>query len=60
MTRFALFAALLFLPALAPSKAECAFCYTGDCYSSVICGTGCMCLKEGLDVKGRCYSVGAR
>lgn len=51
---------LLTLAFMAPAPAaECAYCYSGECYSSSICGSGCVCLKRGLDVHGYCYSQGA-
>jgi len=42
--------------ALLPTQARCAYCYTGECYSSSMCGDGCTCLKRGLDLQGYCYS----
>lgn len=43
---------------LAPRAAECAYCYSGDCYNSSICGHGCACLIPGGQFKGKCYSSG--
>lgn len=39
-----------------PKKAHCAWCYTGKCMNNSICGTGCVCLKKGMDFWGECYS----
>lgn len=37
--------------------AHCAVCYTGKCYDSGMCGAhGCVCLKSGMDLWGRCVS----
>lgn len=33
------------------------FCFTGTCFNSSGCGQGCICLKEGMDLRGKCYSV---
>lgn len=40
-----------------PSTAECAWCYSGPCYNHSICGSGCFCLKRGLEIDGICYSL---
>jgi hypothetical protein len=40
----------------APPKAKCAWCYSGTCYDSSICGSGCVCVKRGLDLSGECAS----
>ena len=47
--------ALLMGDAVSPPQARCAFCYTGPCYNSMICGQGCTCLKRGMDLQGYCY-----
>lgn len=43
--------------AVGPSRARCSWCFQGDCYNSSICGSGCVCLKRGLDLSGYCYGV---
>lgn len=43
-----------------PKKASCAWCYSGGCISSSICGSGCVCLKSGGDTFGSCYSINAK
>lgn len=35
--------------------ADCAWCYSGECYSDVNCGPDCLCMKRGLDMAGQCY-----
>ena len=43
---------------LAPRKAECQLCFTGTCYNSSMCGgTGCVCLKFGMDLQGKCANI---
>ena len=35
-----------------------AFCPSYKCYSTSSCGgRGCICLKEGMDFSGKCYST---
>lgn len=41
-----------------PRTAECAWCPTYTCYGS--CAGDCFCLKEGLDVSGKCFSASVR
>lgn len=55
-------AALAFIgvQAFGAREAECAICvYSGTCYSSSICGRGCLCLKKGTETGGSCYAVEA-
>lgn len=40
-----------------PTKASCAYCYSGRCINSSICGNNCKCLKKGNDHWGACYSM---
>jgi len=37
--------------------ADCAFCATYPCFQSNVCGTNCVCLKQGMDLQGQCYSA---
>jgi len=39
-----------------PTKARCAYCFTGDCYNSRMCGRGCVCLKRDNDMRGECVA----
>lgn len=39
-----------------PITAKCAYCFSGQCISSANCGSGCVCMKQGLDNLGYCYS----
>ena len=32
--------------ALRVKEAKCAWCYSGACYSSSICGSGCVCMRQ--------------
>ena len=41
---------------VAPPKAKCAWCYSGTCYNSSICGSGCVCVKRGYSPSGECMS----
>lgn len=41
----------------APAPAGCSFCASFTCYSSSMCGRGCVCLKRGGEMGGSCYSV---
>lgn len=43
--------------AFKPPRAECWGCYDGPCYNSLGCGMNCVCLKQGLDLDGRCFSM---
>ena len=43
--------------ALRPEPARCFGCYSGKCYSGAICGRKCVCMKQGLDIHGFCYSM---
>ncbi|MHC4950559.1 MAG: hypothetical protein ACYTEU_06180 [Planctomycetota bacterium] len=43
--------------ALVSRPAECAFCLAEICYFEGNCGSGCFCLKKGLDTTGVCYSI---
>ena len=38
--------------------ARCAHCPTFDCHTTSICGHGCFCLKQGMDILGKCFSQG--
>jgi len=40
-----------------PADAECAWCNRIACYNKIVCGSGCVCLKEGGSVVGRCVSL---
>lgn len=50
----ALAAAALFLTPY--PKGRCAWCYSGQCLNSSICGGGCVCVKQGMDSWGYCAS----
>lgn len=39
------------------TDAECAYCNRIPCYNMRVCGSGCICLKEGGSVVGRCISL---
>jgi|LakMenEpi03Aug12_release.lakeMendotaPanAssembly.Ray.scaffolds.fasta_scaffold759416_3 hypothetical protein len=41
----------------APPAADCATCPSFTCYNSAGCGGGCVCLKQGMDLSGSCYST---
>jgi hypothetical protein len=42
----------------ATPKAECQMCWTGTCFNSSMCGgEGCVCMKQGMDLTGKCYSM---
>lgn len=41
-----------------PKQATCAWCPTYTCYGS--CAGDCFCLKEGMDVSGKCFSASVR
>jgi len=43
--------------AVGPSRAKCYGCFDGTCFGSAMCGPNCVCLKQGLDTQGRCFSV---
>lgn len=45
------------LAALYASRAECGFCSPMPCYGSYGCGTGCLCMKAGMDLAGTCVSL---
>lgn len=61
MKKLLLLAAALVLALVAltarPKPSECAFCFTGRCLDSSICGSGCVCVKFGLDQWGRCATI---
>ena len=42
-----------------PGVCRSGFCPDIDCPSSSACGPGCMCLKQGMDQLGECYSTNA-
>jgi hypothetical protein len=39
------------------SNGNCAFCFDSECYSSSSCGSGCICIKRGMDMTGYCASI---
>jgi hypothetical protein len=49
---------LLVLTALfvSPAPAFCFYCYSGPCYSSQLCGGGCVCMRSSPTESGRCVS----
>lgn len=38
-----------------PKKAHCIYCFTGTCYNSMICGSGCVCMTTN-GISGKCVS----
>jgi hypothetical protein len=41
-------------------RAECRHCRSTQCRDSASCGgSGCLCIKQGRDRRGTCYSVDA-
>ncbi len=53
LLRGLLVALVLTLP---PSEATCRMCSPFPCTVSAACGSGCVCLKEGMSLEGRCVS----
>ena len=49
---------LLLLTALfvSATPAFCFWCYSGPCYSSQLCGQGCICMRGSATEAGRCVS----
>lgn len=46
-----------FQATVAPSAARCAWCPEFPCYGAGTCGTGCACMKRGMDIQGVCVSL---
>jgi hypothetical protein len=59
MTRILAFALLAAIAVIAaPQRAKCGYCPTYSCYSSDVCGHGCLCLgEEGPYGAGTCTMV---
>lgn len=59
--KYLLLISLLFLGGTTvPTKAHCAACFTNPCLTSAVCGRGCTCMKNGMDVMGECVSFDTR
>lgn len=41
---------------LLPAPAVCRMCAPFACTVNAVCGSGCVCLKEGMSLEGRCVS----
>lgn len=41
----------------APAPARCAFCWSDTCTGPFQCGIRCVCITQGTDLSGYCYSI---